>query len=258
MLRSFLLSLTLSITALSAVAQADTCAKSEAACVLDAAWSAALVLPQEKQERLYDAFLEIAVMTGETEVVEKWETRFGLSARPVQPYQDYGWQKAQPILQRAGVDGLIEEISRADSDLAIGRADALLAAGRYFAPSDANAARRLFDALFGLIKPASKFERPSLAHAAAELAMVRCDAEALEKSLSYTDAPRNIRYAFWRARINGDGLSLLTRIRNIDNDQDTRDVRRVLDGYRAIIEFGYCKPEKSEIGDSAIQRISVP
>ncbi len=258
MLRAFIVSLLLSVAAPFAVAQADTCTKTEAACVLDAAWSAALVLPQEKQERLYSAFLEIAVMTGEPDVLNKWETRFGQTAQPAPAYEDYGWQQAEPILKRSGIDGLLAEVSRSNSPLGVGRADALLAAGRHFAETNPNAAGRLFEALFGLIKPASKFERPSLAHAAAELAMIRCDAEALDKSLAYTDAPRNLRYAFWRARIEGNGIELLTRIRNIDNDQDTRDVRRVLDGYRAILELGYCNSSKSEIGDGAIQRISVP
>lgn len=231
-----------------ASAQSPLCDKSEAACVLDAAWSAALILPAEKQDRLAGAFLEIASATGDTELVQFWEQRFNREAPGDVHVSDYGWRQAEPILAERGVEGLIAEVTRPTSSLAIARADVLLAAGKHFAQIDPAAARKIYDALFGLIGRASSFERPSLAHAAAELAMARCDLEGLEAATALTDAPRNIRYAFWRARISGDGLTLLPRVRGLENDQDTRDVRRVLDGYRAILELGYCNAEKSPIG----------
>ena len=100
-----------------------------------------------------------------------------------------------------------------------------------------------------LMQTASKFERPNLAHAAAELAMVRCDLDTFEDARRRTDAPENLRYAFWRARISGQDEALLTRVRAIDEDEDTREVRRVLDGYRAVLELGYCPARISQIGD---------
>ena len=100
-----------------------------------------------------------------------------------------------------------------------------------------------------MLAKASKFEKPNLAHAAAELAMARCDADVLEQALRSTDAPRNLRYAFWRSRITGRDDALLAQVRAIDEDEDTREVRRVLDGYRAILELGYCPVRISQIGD---------
>ena len=78
--------------------------------------------------------------------------------------------------------------------------------------------------------------------------MVRCDRNRFEKALLYTDAPGNIRYAIWRARLEGGVLSLLSRIRSIDTDEDTREVRRVLEGYRAIQVYGYCGARNDPIG----------
>ena len=79
--------------------------------------------------------------------------------------------------------------------------------------------------------------------------MARCDLETFEDARAQTDAPDNLRYAFWRARITGQDEALLARVRAIEEDQDTREVRRVLDGYRAIQEFGYCPVRISQIGD---------
>ena len=227
---------------------AQTCEKSETACLLDAAWSAALVLPDEKRDRLAPQFLELALLSEEPQLLRDWEARFERTAETLQSYPDYGWQTAEPLLQTDGVDGLIARAETRAAPLSFGRADVLLAAGKHFRITNPNAALRLNQALLSISKSASKFERPSLAHAAAELAMARCDKALLEDAIARTDAPRNIRYAFWRARITGDGMSLLPRVRAIDTDEDTREVRRVLNGYRAILELGYCSPMKTEIG----------
>ncbi|MEC7289921.1 MAG: hypothetical protein VXW22_07535, partial [Pseudomonadota bacterium] len=104
------------------------------------------------------------------------------------------------------------------------------------------------ETLLEITRAASSFEKPNLAHAAAELAMARCDSATFEKALLYTDAPGNLRYAIWRARIGGHVTDLLGRIRSIDTDEDTREVRRVLEGYRAIQEFGYCPARNQPIG----------
>lgn len=229
-------------------AGAETCEKSETACVLDAAWSAALVLPDEKRARLGPQFLELAQLSGESDLLNFWESRFERSADNLQSYPDYGWRLAEPLLQSEGIDGLITKAETRTAPLNFGRADVLLAAGKHFRLSDPETALRLNRALLSISRTASKFERPNLAHAAAELAMARCDPSMLNEAIAKTDAPTSIRYAFWRARVTGNGLSLLPRVRAIDSDEDTREVRRVLDGYRAILEFGYCPVLKSEIG----------
>lgn len=245
-LASTLLGLALGCGAASA--QGADCDKSEAACVLDAAWSAALVLPEDKLDRLTPVFLETASASGEADLIARWETRLGGAARPMQTYEDFGWQRAEPLLRDGGVERLIQVARDRVEPLNYGRADALLSAGKRLRNEDAAAARALNDALLDLTRAASSFEKPNLAHATAELAMARCDRERFERALLYTDAPGNLRYAIWRARIDGNVRTLLDRIRAIDTDQDTREVRRVLEGYRAIQEFGYCNARIDPIG----------
>ncbi|MEL6414242.1 MAG: hypothetical protein AAFQ15_04800 [Pseudomonadota bacterium] len=224
------------------------CEQSEAACVLDAAWSAALLLPEEKRLRLADAFLEIAALSEDQAVLAKWEARFDRSASDMPVYTDYGWQVAEPILNRGGVESLISMAERRADPLNFGRTDVLLSAGKRLHLSDQAAAQRINAAMLSLLGQASKFERPNLAHAAAELAMVRCDAGLMQQALRSTDAPSNLRYAFWKSRIDGDATRLLNQVRSIKTEDDTRDIRRVLDGYRAILEHGYCDGRKSVIG----------
>ena len=224
------------------------CEQSETACVLDAAWSAALILPEEKRAGLATAFLEIASMSGEPAIISKWEGRFERRAEHLASYPDYGWHIAEPILDRQGVDALISMAKRRADPLNFGRADVLLAAGKRFQITDTALARQINQAMMQMLGGASSFEKPLLANAAAELAMIRCDAPLMREALRSTDAPENLRYAFWRSRIDGNAKMLLSDIRAIRNDEDTREIRRVLDGYRAILEHGYCADGKSEIG----------
>lgn len=231
-----------------ASAQTGTCAKPEAACVLDAAWSAALILPLEKQDRLAPAFLEIAALSRDPQIVNYWEKRFDRVTDAMPTYPDFGWQKAEPVLRKSGVDGLIAAAKQKQAPLSFGRADALLSAGRMLSIDDPVSAMRVNEALLSLSAEASDFEKPSLAHAAAELAMVRCDGDRLTRAIARTDSPRNLRYAFWSARVSGGLANLLVRVRAIKNEQDTRDVRRVLDGYRAILELGYCAEKSTAMG----------
>lgn len=224
------------------------CDKSETACLLDAAWSAALILSDEKKARLAPAFLEIASGADEPELVTYWENRLDQTAPEAMTYPDYGWQKAEPLLRQGGVDNLIKVAKGRAEPLNFGRADALLSAGVRLRHDDPDGAAALNQALLDIARDASSFEKPNLAHAAAELAMARCDAVRFEKALLYTDAPGNLRYAIWRARIGGQVADLLGRIRSIDTDEDTREVRRVLEGYRAIQEFGYCAARNQPIG----------
>ena len=242
---SFLLAIWVSF---GASAQSIDTDSSEASEILQAAWGAALILPEEKQKRLAPAFLEIAMRSGDKALVSVWESRFQRSAEALTPHVDYGWQTAKPILQEGGVKALINLANRRAAPLSFGRSDALLAAGRKLYASQPADARKINEAMLELISSASSFERPVLSHAAAELAMIRCDARTFGLAEMSTTAPGNFRYAFWRARIEGNALDLLDRIRAIETDQDTREVRRVLEGYRAIQEFGYCSAPNGEIG----------
>lgn len=221
---------------------------SDAGDVLQAAWTAALILPDEKRQRLASAFLEIALLSGDPGLVASWEARFGQPAAAPPSYPDYGWQMAAPVLESGGVDTLIDLARNKAEPLTYGRADALLAAGKRLAAEDPDGSRRLNLALLDLVKTASSFERAVLGHAAAELAMTRCDAGLFDRATGHTSAPNSLRYAFWRARITGNTSGLLDRVRALESEDDTRDVRQVLEGYRAIQELGYCPQQKSKIG----------
>ena len=239
----------------SAHAQAVSPERSEASQVLQAAWGAALVLPEEKQVRLAPTFLEIASLSGDPQLLAFWEQRFGQEMAPINASPDYGWQPAEPILQQGGVEALISLAQRRAAPLSFGRSDALLAAGKRLHATDPASAQRLNEALLDLARTASSFERPILAHAAAELAMTRCDISTFGLAEMSTTAPGNLRYAFWRSRIDGSALDILARVRAIETDKDTREVRRVLEGYRAIQERVYCHARIDQLGGCSIQSI---
>ena len=220
------------------------CAGSEAACVLEAAWAAALVLPQEKQARLKPLIVSMAAQAEGAQLMQLWADK--LSVAPVGPaqqmsdYPDFGWNNASEILATSGVDGLIRFAKEKRAPLHYGRSDALLSAGKRMVAERPDAATRLNDALFDLAATASDFEKPDLANAAAELAMHRCDLVRFDRAAAMTLAPNNLRYAFWRARMTGNAGGLASRVRAEADAEDTRHVRQVLDGYRAIVELGYC------------------
>ncbi|MEM9179296.1 MAG: hypothetical protein AAGA89_06275 [Pseudomonadota bacterium] len=234
--------------ALPASAQPDICDKSEPACVLDAAWSAGLILPESKRMRLAQDFLEIATLARDPALLSHWEKRFDQRMADTNDYPDYGWQKAAPILRAGGVSQLISVARSRQAPLSFGRSDALLSAGKHLYLSEPHAAEQLNEALLELARAASSFEKPVLAHAAAELAMTRCDMARMNQAIALTDAPHNLRYALWKTRVTGRWGDLLNQIRTIENDDDTRDVRRVLAGYRAILELDYCDQNASAIG----------
>ena len=176
-------------------AHQHACDQSESACVLDAAWSAALLLPEEKRLRLSTAFLEIAALSGDAALIDKWENRFDRRTSDIPIYVDYGWQVAEPILVTGGVEDLISLAERRADPLNFGRADVLLSAGKRLHLSDEAAARSVNQAMLKMLSGASSFEKPNLAHAAAELAMARCDADLLAQAQRSTDAPDNLRRA---------------------------------------------------------------
>lgn len=219
----------------------EACEHTEPACVLEAAWGAALILPQEKQARLAPVFLEVAVLSDDEPLAQHWADKFETTPPAGgEDYPDFGWGVAEPILKQSGVDGLIRKAQEKQGDVSISRADALLAAGRKLRTTAPIDAEKINQAMLDMTASASSFEKPVLAHAAAELAMVRCDEKRFDKALLLTDAPSNLRYAFWRARINGNAISLLNRVRGEASEDDTRHVRQVLSGYRSILELGYC------------------
>ncbi len=229
-----------SITALGQ-AQADLTSGDE---VLEAAWGAALVLPDEKQARLKPFFVSMAARSGGETLMRQWAQKLSSDETSVteggDTYPDFGWTHASGVIGAYGVDGLIRFAREKREPLHFGRADILLAAGKRLVSSDAEAATRINAALFDMITGASAFETPDLANAATELAMYRCHLEDFDRARAKTSAPNNLRYAFWRARMSGYPPGLTARITNEADSEDTRHVRQVLDGYRTILELGYC------------------
>lgn len=221
------------------------CTASEAACVLDAAWSAALNLPDEKRQRLAPVFVEFAARAGGPDLMQAWADRLSQpAAGTVQDpagYPDFGWTSARPVLDSHGVDGLIRFAREKRAPLQYGRSDALLSAGKHLHGERPAEALHLNQALLDLADAASDFEKPELTSAAQELAMYRCDLAMFDRATSTARKPLNLRQAFWRARISGGALDLLERVRAEADSEDTRHVRQVLDGYGAIVQLGYCQ-----------------
>jgi len=219
--------------------------QSELTCVLEASWQAALVLPDEKKERMAQLIYDTAEELGDAETTKVIARRVNAAsskqqARSKTVYPDYGWQMAEPILAARGVSGLINDARKPQSSGLFAPADALLSAAKHLLPDAPDNAAKINAALLELIPSASAFEKPAFAHAAAELAMVRCDLSLFDRAARLTDAPKSLRYSMWRARISGNALSLLDRIRSDADEEDTRHVRQVLDGYREIATRGYC------------------
>ncbi len=216
----------------------------EASRILEAAWSATGALEPAKQDALKPALLETARRAGGDTMMQVWATRMGVQPLPAAgrtaAYPDFGWKKAEKILLDQGVDALINFARQKRAPLHFGRGEALKAAGVHLIETQPGDARRVNLALLEIARSADPFERPGLADAAAELAMTRCDLSLLSDAVALSDDPDNIRYAFWRARITGDAVRLTGHIQTEAISDDTRFVRQVLSGYRAILDLGYC------------------
>ncbi|GAB5459553.1 MAG: hypothetical protein Hens3KO_25830 [Henriciella sp.] len=241
----FLTSLVLLVTPMSAD---SLCDESEAACILQAAWGAALVLPEDKKQRLKPAFVELAGQAGGADLQQIWVRKLSILPSELQStpsdYGDFGWSIAEGVIEADGVDGLIRHARDKRAPLNYGRSDALLSAGKRLYASQELAGEKLNQALFDLAGSASDFERPELLNAAAELAMYRCDLRRFDLAMTRQKGPGNLRYDLWRARMVGGASSLTNRIRDQADSDDTRHVRQVLEGYRAIVELGYCPSAK--------------
>ncbi|MEL7232652.1 MAG: hypothetical protein AAGJ85_09100 [Pseudomonadota bacterium] len=180
-------------------------------------------LPEEKQDRAFTIISEFK------------------SGEALSDYT-YGLVRAQPLLEAGGVDRLIAEARKPKGQLRYAKLDALLAVGVQnikVVPADA---ARLNAVLLDLARSADDFEQAMYAHAAAELAALRCDMATFEAALDYVGDKESLRYQFWAARISGDGGSVIAAIDMERERNDTRVIRQAIDGYRLISEFGYCAP----------------
>lgn len=228
----------------SGMAMAQTeCNETEQACMLSAIWGAALSLPEDKRTRVKPAMMEAAARSGDEALIAVWSQRLEAVIEPPsdEDAADFGWRQARDLLEAGGIKELISTARARRAPLAYGRADALLAAGKRFTDTAPDKAKRLNDELMSLARTASDFEKNTLAHAAAELAMYRCDRQTLMTAKAMTQTPDNLRYKLWLARLDGDALALRRAITDDADTEDTRHVRQALDGYRPIQERGYCR-----------------
>jgi len=248
MIRAVLIPLFLLLASPVTAAAADEACpagRGERDCMLEAIWETASALPAEKQQRLKPVFLDTVALSGDTALLAAWQDRLGGVAAPRVPYPDYTSGQAEAVLRKAGWDGFLQQAQAGLPPFNIGRPE-LMAAGARLAP-DAATRRRVTEAMFSLAGPPAasghpleNFERGDFGHLLAELAMEDCDLAGFDRALPLTLEPEGLRYAFWRARITGEGAGLAARLRLEGAGEDSRHVRGALEGYGAILQRGYC------------------
>jgi hypothetical protein len=218
----------------------------EAACMLDAAWTAALLLPPEKLDRVKPLFASL-VVTLPGAARARWTQRTG-DAGPEKPSPDYLRQTAETAIRDHGWDGFVERARSGAAPLHMGRPE-IMAAAIDLAPDAAKRAQ-LIELMFALAGPSKPgrvggfsdddFERADFGHVLAERMMRDCRLSGFDRAVALTNAPDALRYRLWRARITGGAGALAPDIREGDGTEDTRHVRQVLEGYSPILTLGYC------------------
>lgn len=213
--------------------------------MLEAIWTAAAVLPEEKQARLKGPFLETVTLAGDEALTASWAARLDTSPPAGRKTTPYAQQKAEAVLAEDGWDEFIRKAGAQSAPFNIGRPE-IMAAGARLAP-DEPARSRVVAEMFRLAgtPQAGKgldrnFEQADFGHVLAELAMEACDLAAFDRALALTSSPESLRYALWRARITGEVTELAVRIRNEADEADTRHVRAALEGYAPILSQGVC------------------
>lgn len=198
---------------------------------------------------LVSALQEIAGQLPDNRQASVQDAISALSEGEIQFDYSYGWERAHPFIERGGIEALIADARRPDSELRYAKLDALFAAGVVFFQSEPEAAQDVNVALLDLARTADDFEQPMFAHASAELAALRCDSSLLEQSLDLVMGRDSLRYQFWTARLEGDGLSIIEQIKPGADDTTERDIHSAIDGYRLIGQYGYCPRDKPPIAD---------
>ncbi|AXE63008.1 hypothetical protein BBF93_01395 [Hyphomonas sp. CACIAM 19H1] len=228
-------------------APGDCTGPAEASCMLDAAWQAAGLLPQDKQARLKPAFAETTRGIRDGALASRWQMRLG-TAPPPQPAPDFARRQAEAAIAEYGWQGFLARAHRGEAPLNMGRPE-ILAAAVELAP-DPDQRVYLIDIMFSLAgapKPGTSgfisqdsFERASLGHVLTEQMMKDCNLVAFDRARGLTAAPESIRYELWRTRMTGGAGKLAPRIRQGDGSDDTTFVRHVLEGYGPVLRQGYC------------------
>ncbi|MCA8902932.1 MAG: hypothetical protein KDA53_16965 [Hyphomonas sp.] len=213
--------------------------------MFQAIWEAAAVFPESKRDRLKPVFLDTVALSGDKALLSDWQHRLGRMAAPQPDYPNYARTQAEGVIAEAGWDGFVARARAGQAPFNIGRPE-VMAAGARLAP-DAATRRRVVETMFDLagqpradVRFGANFERGDFGHVLAELSMETCDLAAFDRAAQLTVEPDGLRYAFWRARITGDVAPLVERVRREGVGEETRFVRAAMEGYGAILEFGYC------------------
>jgi hypothetical protein len=231
-----------------ASAQGAACpAKSEAACMLEAAWRAAEALPEKKQARLKPLFAPLVLKLTDPKARGLWDARLGETGIDVAG-TDYVRQTAETAIREYGWETFLQRARDGLAPLHMGRPE-IMGAAIDLAP-DTKQRARLIEMMFSLAgTPDSRrisgisvnaFERADFGHVLAERMMRDCRLAEFDRALALTAAPESLRYALWRARITGGAGALAADIRAGDGSDDTSHVRQALEGYGAVMALGYC------------------
>ncbi len=84
------------------------------------------------------------------------------------------------------------------------------------------------------------FERAAFGHVLAEQMMRDCNGPLFDRAAALMPVSDSIRIRFWSARIRGNAGQLAGAVRRGDGRADTAFVRQAIEGYRVILELGYC------------------
>lgn len=215
--------------------------------MLDAAWSAALLLPPEKLERVKPLFVVPALKLSGAEAKARWDARLG-ETEVEMPYEDYVRRTAETVVRETGWEGFVRLARDGAAPLHMGRPE-IMAAAIEFAP-DSQQRARLIEMMFFLAGApdtaargsinADDFERADFGHVLAERMMRDCRLAEFDRAVALTAAPDALRYRLWRARITGGAGQLAGDIRAGGGTEDSSHVRQALEGYGAVLSLGYC------------------
>jgi len=246
MIRAGFLFLMAGLMAPAALAQgACPAGKGEAACMLDAAWTAAQDLPEKKRERVKPLFVPLALKLDDPKVRAVWDGRLGETGADVEG-ADYVRGTAEAAIREHGWEGFLQRAQSGFAPLHMGRPE-IMGAAIPLAP-DAKQRARLVQMMFDLAGAPSKaanltsqdFERGDFGHVLAERMMRDCRLEAFDRAVELTSVPDALVYRLWRTRITGGAGALAAEIRAGDGRDDTSHVRQAQEGYAPVLNLGYC------------------
>jgi hypothetical protein len=222
-------------------------ASGEAACLLDAAWAAALALPEQKLERVKPLFAPLAARLADPKAKAVWARRLGETG-PRTAGADYARQTAETAIGELGWEAFLQRARDGLAPLHMGRPE-IMGAAIELAP-DAKQRARLVELMFTLAGAPktlasgkardNDFERADFGHVLADRMMRDCRLAEFDRAAAMTSDPDALRYKLWRARITGGAGALAGKIRAGDGSEDTSHVRQAIEGYGAVLELGYC------------------